>query len=129
MSSFLNTYQPKLPVGLSPTSEFADAPRRVQLQQKGFSRSFKPVFNQVYGTPGVNPMGMAMNSPPVAWAGCFDRDSRSGIVKQQGLTTIQPVKNPTVNEVHNPRLNAEWQRRGRYLGQAPGKLAPVKLSC
>ena len=124
----LNTNLPIMLSGLAPQNKFADAPQRPILSLNGFSPHFPVVVGGGKGTPGVDPMGMSMNSVPTAWKGCFERDERSGITKM-GNPSRSAVMNPMVDTFHSKVLNATYQRRGRFLGSDPGLNISVKLTC
>ena len=126
--SFLNTIIPAQKTGFSPTSQFADSPQRPKLSINGFSPHFPVTLGIDKRTPGIDPMGMALQSVPTAWKGCFDRDERSGITKQ-GKTSISGVINPFVDTFHSKVLNEKYQQRGRFMSQNPGMDIKVKLTC
>ena len=125
MSSFLNTQLPIKLSGLNPKSPFADAPQRPKLSLNGFSPNFPVVLGIDKRTPGVDPMGMCMNTTPTAWEGCRDILP----LTKKGNPFISGVLNPVADLVHSKVMNDAYQSRGRFLGQAPGLDIKVKLSC
>ena len=124
----LNTNLPIKMSGLVPKNKFSDAPQRPILSQNGFSPHFPVVVGGGKGTPGVDPMGMSMNSVPTAWKGCFERDERSGITKE-GKTSRSTVLNPMVDTFTSKVMNDAYQSRGRFIGSDPGLNISVKLTC
>lgn len=128
MASFLNTQLPIKLSGLNPQSASADAPQRPKLSLNGFSPHFPVVLGIDKRTPGVDPMGMSMNTVPTAKKGCFNRDERSGITTM-GNQTVSTVLNPVVDTFHSKTMNASYQSRGLFLGEKPGLDIKVKLTC